>query len=201
MFKEVLGRSPHAAERRSVGRTRSSMNLAKSTILLMSMAASLGCATSGPLFVQETLSVQISASGFDVIFKDTRIGVDEGRISVPVVSVPGQTREHIPPVDRELKTLARRLIERSIVDGSRSLVFTVTLQEGTQRFLGRAFSEEESVSWRLEVAVSGDGIQSVSQGESWGTRSSLDASASSIERMSREAFSQALLRALSGLQI
>ena len=180
------------------------MKFKETVVLTAAAAVSFGCASHGSLFADAAPSVQISASDFELILEDGRSGVGESRLRVPAISFPGQKSEYVPPLGDDLERLAREVIERSIVEGRRSLSFRVTVQEGSEGFQANAFSEEESVSWRVEVEVRDkdrDGIRSVSQGASWGMRSSLDASPERIAKMSRAAFEQALLKALSGLDL
>jgi hypothetical protein len=102
-----------------------------------------------------------------------------------------------------MKALARAIIDRSVVPGPRSLVFTINVVEGTQGFVANAFSEEESVSWKLQLEVRVKDMPdplSITHGASWGKRSSLDADPVRIQRMYRQSFEQALLEALSRVE-
>ena len=172
----------------------------KRAILLFSIAACFGCSTRGPLFHDSGHTATISASSYELSLIDKRARVDARSLSIPAVTFPGQKVDLAPPLDAELRALARATIDRCVVPGPHALVFTINVLEGRQGFVAHALSEEESVSLRLQLEVRLKEMPdplSISDGASWGTRSSLDASPARIQKMYRQSFEQALLEALS----
>jgi len=176
---------------------------AVSVLAMIILAACTTISTQGPLFSQRVKpSDKIPLNDFDIVYKDRRERVDNRELKIPTLTVSGNQDRIQPKIDPEWDRMFTETVNRQREPGNGDLLFLVDILEAYQEFKAEAYAEIEYAGAKLKVRVlerTTNQILAESEGASWGSKKTLDASQANIEAMFWEALEMAFLDALNGI--
>jgi hypothetical protein len=166
----------------------------------------MSVAKKGPIFTGNTnkTTIQFPCNNYKLSVIDKRTHVHHRSLKIPLVSFPGNADKISQKLGRKYFYLLREILKKNVTSGKLSLIFNVEVVDAYKEFKADTYSEHEGAYVKLRLFVkdklTGKTLAQ-SEGISWGSQKTLNASQKSIEKMFRDALKMAFQDALNSISL